>query len=97
MSDLLSNADDAYIISLSTSATGATFVTFSNMPCEVLEVANNTGTVLEYQREGTGPAFPLFSGMTRKITAVKNANEIGIRRVDQANTVVSVVAEAQQL
>ena len=88
-------AQNSTILSLQTSATGTNFVTFSSTACNCLNVENSTNTVLEYQRGGSGNAFPIPSGTSSYlITGIKNANEIGFRRKDTSNTQVVLAAEA---
>ncbi|NJO65021.1 MAG: hypothetical protein HC836_45000 [Richelia sp. RM2_1_2] len=81
------------ISTLSTNVTGTAFALFSSASCTHLEIINLTGTTIEYQRGGSGSAFPIPSGSSRLIVGITNANQIGIRRVDQSATVVSITAE----
>lgn len=75
-------------------AGGVTFVTFPPQACTALDVVNVTGTTIEVQRGGAGVAIPLLSGQARLFVGVTNANQLGIRRVDQSANQVTVQAEA---
>lgn len=82
-------------LSLSTQATGANFSNFGSQACTSLDLINNTGTTLEYRRGAGGTVYiPIPPGTSRLIQGITNANQIYVRRVDQSNTVVTMVAEA---
>jgi hypothetical protein len=82
----------AAIASVQTSATGANFTAFGSNACYLAEIANNTGTTIEYDR-GTGTAFPIFNGTTRLIVGITNTNQIRVRRADTSNSQVTVQIE----
>ena len=81
-------------LSLTTNAIGTLYTSFSDHSCNVLEVINNSGVTVEYQRGGSGVAIPIPSGGSRLILGITNANQISIRRTDTTNTQVTVQAEA---
>jgi hypothetical protein len=87
----------AKFLSLETSPTGSTWVPFgSASQATRLSVLNNTGTTLEFRREGEEAAiFQLPTGMAWTFTGIHNAAQINMRRVDQSNTQVTVYAEAE--
>lgn len=78
-------------ISVTTTATAAdsTFAVFSSQACTELELENDTGVALEYQRNGAGEIVVIRAGQARRIVGITNANQIGVRRVDWATTVIS--------
>lgn len=90
-------ASSAVILSLTTSATGASFVTFSSQTCDALDLVNASTATIEYRRNGAGAAMPIPAGSSRLILGITNANQIGIRRLDTSNTQVSIAAEAISL
>ncbi|MGH2340633.1 hypothetical protein ACRC7T_04025 [Segnochrobactraceae bacterium EtOH-i3] len=79
-------------LAVTTAAGGTTFVAFASQACKQLTVINNTGTVLEVQRGGSGIAVPVFPATYFTFFGLTNANQLGVRRVDQAAT--SVTAQA---
>jgi len=87
-------ASSVSIAKVDTSATGANFVAFADISCGALEIVNATGTTVEYRRGGTGEAMPILNATSRKIVGITNADQISVRRLDQSNTPVAVVAEA---
>ena len=96
-SDKLSSlplASSSTILSVSSSATGSTWVTLTTAACDVLRLTNATGTLLEYRRGGAGNGMHLVNGATVDVYAVSNANEISFRRNDLSNTQVVLTAEA---
>lgn len=84
----------ATITSLQTSATGANYATFSVLACTRLQVVNDTGTDIEFRRNGTGSAMPIADGAYYLIIGITDASQIGFRRKDLSNTQVTVKAEA---
>jgi hypothetical protein len=90
----LTSVTAATIMSLETSATGATYAVFGAQACTSLDLINATTVDIEYRRGGAGVALVIPRGSARLITGITNANQISIRRVDTSNTVVTVTAEA---
>lgn len=85
-------------LTLSTLNPGSGFAQFGSQACTSLDLVNNTGTTLEYRRGAGGTVFiPIPPGASRLIQGITNANTIYVRRVDQSNTVVTMVAEAFQV
>jgi hypothetical protein len=84
----------ASILALQTAATGANYAVFASTACTSLEIINLTGVDLEYRRSGAGETFPLPANSSRTVLGLTNANQIGVRRIDQSNTQVTVKAEA---
>lgn len=83
----------ASIISVQTANPGTGWVTFQSTVGDTIDIQNFTGTDIEYRRGGAGSAIRIPDGFGREIDIVANANEIQVRRVDQTNTQVTVVAE----
>ncbi len=81
-------------MSVTTSATGANFVAFGSQSCTIINIDNKTGTQIEVQKNGSGPAVLIAVGATREFSGITNANQLAIRRVDQSNTQVTTTAEA---
>lgn len=104
MSNVIGNASIDYVnsrtgvitsggnISLSTSTTAGSFVTFASQACVQLTIANNTGTTLEVQQAGTGVALPIFPASYYTFYGITDASQLGVRRVDQSTTSVTVTA-----
>lgn len=93
--DSLPNADTAAIQAVATHATvGATYIVLAPQACMSLQIVNPTDTIVEYQRAGAGAAMPVMPyGGSALVVAITNANQIGIRRRDQAATSVTVAVE----
>jgi hypothetical protein len=72
---------------------GSTWVAYASQACAVLDLFNNTGTAIEYRRDGAGVAITIPDGLSRQIRGITDADEIEVRRVDQSATQVTVPAE----
>ena len=77
-----------------TSASGATYVVLASVVCRVVTITNNTGVVIDVQRDGAGTAFPLPASTSKSFVVRANANELSIKRDDSSNTQVTVNWEA---
>lgn len=75
--------------SVTTSATGANWVTLPTLACDSVVLINNTGADLEVRRGGAGVAVPVLDSCGLEFESLTNANELSIRRVDQSNTQVT--------
>lgn len=82
------------ILGVSTSTTGATFVAFGSQVCSSVDVVNNSGADIEIRRGAAGSTMVIRDGYSRLMQGVTNSNQLQLRRADQANTAVSVSAEA---
>lgn len=71
---------------------GTTFVTFPAVACKQVAVVNNTGTDIEVQQDGAGVALPVINGTAYPFYGLNNAAQLGVRRIDQTNTPVTVKA-----
>jgi len=89
----IETVQSAGVLEVQTSATGANFALFASQACRQLTLLNDTGTDLEVQRGGTGQALRVQDGMGYTFRGLTNANQLGVRRVDQSNTQVSARAE----
>jgi hypothetical protein len=76
--------------SAQTNATGTNFTVLGSQACKQLTVVNNTGTTIEVQQGGSGVALPIQDQDRYTFYGLSNANQLGIRRVDQSNTQVTV-------
>ncbi len=85
---------DVTILNLTTSATGSTFVAFTDTPCNAVDVVNATGQDLEYRRNGDGLTMYMPDQTSRMIEGITNANQIEFRRIDVSNTQLTFTAEA---
>lgn len=94
---IMPNAAQAQIISAQTAANGTDFVPFPAGRCNSLDLVNNTGAAIEYQRGGTGGTIAVPAGASRMIVGITDASQIGVRRVDQTTAQVTVTAEAFSL
>lgn len=78
--------------SAQTSATGATYVVFAAQECKQLTIVNTTGADVEFRQDGQGAAVTVINGTAFPIFGLQDAGQIGLRRVDQSNTQVTVKA-----
>ena len=85
------------IVSAQTNSTGTNWTAYASQVCDALDIVNNSGTAIEYRRDGAGSAIPIPDGSARLVVGISNADEIEIRRVDTSNTQVTVTAEAISL
>lgn len=82
-------------LSVETALTGVDFTTFASQTCTNLYIDNNTGTVIEVQKNGSGPTITVQSGTGgRNFGGITNADQLAVRRVDQSVVRVIVTAEA---
>lgn len=77
-------------LSVQTAATGANWTVIGAQACKQLTLVNNTGTKIEFRQGGAGVGVVVFDQSGFTIYGITNANQIEIRRVDQANTQVTV-------
>ena len=87
-------AVSATILTLTTAATGANYTAFSSQVCQSLDIVNTSSVAIEYRRGGAGNAMTILSGSSRLVVGITDANQIGVRRVDQSNTQITIPAEA---
>lgn len=87
-------ASTGTILALTTNATGTTYTAFASQACTSLDIVNNTGTTIEYRRNGAGVAMQIPTGAARMVIAITNANQVDVRRTDTSNTTVTLQAEA---
>lgn len=83
----------AEIGSVSTSGTGADFVTLADGACRAVDLANLTDAAIEYRRNGAGVAMGIPAGATRLLIGITNSNQISVRRVDLGNASVNLSFE----
>jgi hypothetical protein len=88
------SADDpiAGNIALTTNVSGAVYTVFGSQVAKRLTIVNNTGTTIEVQQDNAGAAFPIVNQASMIFAGIGGAEELGVRRVDQSNTPVTVVA-----
>lgn len=79
-------------LSAQTNATGTNYTAFGSQVCKQLTVSNQTGTTIEVRQDATGVGLQVPSGAFYTFFGITNANQLGIRRVDQSNTQVTVTA-----
>jgi hypothetical protein len=94
MSSIPTAATVVILPPLPTNNVGANFAVFADQACSAIDIVNNTGVVIEYRRGGTGQVMQIPPDAARMVLGLGNANQIGVRRVDQSNTPVTVQAEA---
>lgn len=82
------------VLNITTPLSAGTYNVFGTSACTALDIVNDTGVDIEYRRNAAGLAFPVLAGTSRLVTGITNANQIGVRRVDQVLTAVTVKAEA---
>jgi hypothetical protein len=80
-------------ISVQTAAVGATWVAFPAGRCKRLAICNDTTTAIEF-RQGATPGVPITVEDKTQfvIEGLTTANQIEVRRKDQAATQVAVKA-----
>lgn len=83
---------DSGNISAATVNPGTTYVPFAQTACAQLTIVNDTGTDVEFQQDGAGVAVPVTSATYFRIKGIHDASQIGVRRKDTSNTVVTVKA-----
>jgi len=81
------------ITSAQTQAVGTGWTTFASQACVTMDIVNYTGVDIEYRRGGAGSTMRVLNNSARTIDGITNANQIGVRRVDQSNTQVTVAGE----
>jgi hypothetical protein len=79
-------------LSLVTDAGGVAFTSFNSQPCKQLTIVNDTGVDLEVQVGGVGQALPVFTRTPYTFFGLTNSSNLGVRRVDQNVTQVTVKA-----
>ncbi len=79
-------------LNATTAASGSGFTAFADHACRQVTIANNTGTAIEVQQDASGVAFPVFNGTYFTFYGLTNASQLGVRRVDQSGTQVTVNA-----
>lgn len=79
-------------IQVVTSVTGATYTTFAAQATKQLTIVNATGTDIEVRQDGAGVALPIINGTAYPFYGLANANQLGVRRIDNSNTPVTVKA-----
>jgi len=87
-------ATSANILTVQSASSGTGWAAFPSTTCDTLDIVNNTGTDIEYRRGGGGSSIVIPDGSARAVTAITNASEIEVRRVDQSTTQVTLTAEA---
>lgn len=90
-------ASTVTVVSVTTAATGTNWTAFSSQECDALDIVNNSGTTIEYRRNGAGSAIPIPTGSARLVLGIDNASDISVRRSDTSNTQVTITAEAMKL
>lgn len=65
----------------------------ANQPAGQVTVSNQTGTTLQFRKNGN--TFLLPTGVVHAFRALANLNEIEVRRADTSNTPVTVTWEAE--
>lgn len=87
----------ATILSTQTDAVGTNWTAIggaSGASAWGVDIVNNTGTALEYRRNGIGASMVIPDGTSRLVLGISNTNQISVRRVDVSNTQVTFGAEA---
>ena len=79
-------------ITVTTSANGTDYETFTSQDCSQLTIANNTGVTIEVQQNTTGISFPVFPYSYMVFSGITNSNILGVRRSDVSTNEVTVNA-----
>lgn len=77
-------------LELATSATSGAYSTFSSQVCKQITLFNNTGVLIGFKQNNTGPVIPLFREQPFTLFGVTNTNQISIIRADLSTTPVTV-------
>lgn len=78
--------------SAQTAAIGTNYTAFAVQACMQLTIVNDTGVSIEFQQNAAGVAIPIVTGDRYTIFGIVDASVIGVRRVDNSNTQVTVKA-----
>lgn len=73
---------------------GTGWTVFSSSPCAFAKVHNPNSVDVEIRLDATGDTLTVPAFGAKTLYGVRNLSSIGVRRVDQSNTQVSVEAEA---
>jgi len=79
-------------ISAQTAATGTNWTAYSSQTCKQLTLSNQSGTTIEVRQGGTGVGLQIPTGSFYTFFGITNTNQLEIRRVDTANTQVTITA-----
>jgi hypothetical protein len=77
-------------LSVSTTTTGANWITLGAQACSQVTLVNDSGTKIEVRQGGGGVGLRIPDGMAYTFFGLANANALSVRRVDLANTAVTV-------
>lgn len=80
--------------SVTTSASGSTFVPLGNYDCQAVMLQNLTGTSIEVRRPDTSTTFVLPDQSAYPFEDISDASQLSLRRVDLSNTQVTLKYEA---
>jgi hypothetical protein len=89
-------SNNARTTSVATLSSGSGYASFPDVPCQQMDLINNSGTTVEYLRSfpsGQTIAIPVITASSRLIVGLRNASEISVRRTDLSVTPVTVIAE----
>jgi hypothetical protein len=78
--------------SAQTAATGTNWTAFASQDCKQLTLVNNTGTTIEFRQDGAGVGIAVPDQTYFPIYGISNVSQVSVRRVDTANTQVTVAA-----
>ncbi len=79
---------------VTTANPGSGWTVLASHACLAIDLSNELNIVdVEYRRNAAGETYPLLAGMGRVIEGITNSNQIGIRRIDQSNSQISLKYE----
>lgn len=81
---------DSGNIQLSTLAAGATFVSFPNVQCTQVTISNASGVTIDVRQGGAGDSMQIPNNTVVYLHGLTNANQLAVRRTDQAAAVVKI-------
>lgn len=81
--------------SVTTSASGSSYVALTSGVANQTTIINNSGKDIEVRRDGGGTAIPVFDGSYWTFRGITNANQLSVRRIDLNNTQVIVHYELE--
>lgn len=79
-------------LSATTAATGTNWTAFGSQSLRQLTISNQTGATLEFRQGGAGVGFQVPTANFYTFFGLTNASQIEVRRVDTANTQVTITA-----
>lgn len=82
---------------VTTSASGSTFVALSSGACSQVILMNFTGVDLDVQKTGDPITYRIPNGIGYPVVKITDSSTVSLRRTDQSGTQVGLVFERQTM